>query len=115
MVGWPFMTVHLCFKHSRAEVAWIQWPPIPLRDACCPAGTVLDTMAHHWQAWKQLSEEFGFSLSVDQLLSLAGKPSRAIMELLCEEQASGAAARQSVKQRHRHASRGGGGAPPFLA
>ncbi|EFN56010.1 hypothetical protein CHLNCDRAFT_59667 [Chlorella variabilis] len=49
-------------------------------------GTVLDTMAHHWQAWKQLSEEFGFSLSVDQLLSLAGKPSRAIMELLCEEQ-----------------------------
>ncbi|KAI3437755.1 hypothetical protein D9Q98_000203 [Chlorella vulgaris] len=49
-------------------------------------GTVLDTMAHHWQAWKQLSHEFGFSLTVDQLLALAGKPSVAIMELLVEQQ-----------------------------
>lgn len=49
-------------------------------------GTVLDTMAHHWAAWRQLSQEFNFSLTVDQLLSLAGKPSTAIMELLCEEQ-----------------------------
>jgi hypothetical protein len=43
-------------------------------------------MAHHWQAWRQLSQEFGFSLSVDQLLALAGKPSTAIMELLIAEQ-----------------------------
>ncbi|KAI7835561.1 hypothetical protein COHA_010540 [Chlorella ohadii] len=49
-------------------------------------GTVLDTMRHHWDAWKQLSQEFGFSLTVEQLLGLAGKPSKEIMELLCSEQ-----------------------------
>ncbi|PSC69561.1 Fructose-1-phosphate phosphatase [Micractinium conductrix] len=49
-------------------------------------GTVLDTMAHHWAAWRQLSQEFGFELTVAKLLALAGKPSTAIMELLCEEQ-----------------------------
>lgn len=50
-------------------------------------------MAHHWQAWRQLSQEFGFALSVEQLLALAGKPSTAIMELLIEEQV-GLAAQQ---------------------
>ena len=43
-------------------------------------------MRHHWDAWKRLSQEFGFSLTVEQLLGLAGKPSKEIMELLCEEQ-----------------------------
>ncbi len=43
-------------------------------------------MRHHWDAWKQLSQEFGFSLTVEQLLGLAGKPSKEIMELLCSEQ-----------------------------
>lgn len=52
-------------------------------------GTVLDTMAHHWAAWRQLSQEFGFELTVAKLLALAGKPSTAIMELLCEEQVGG--------------------------
>ena len=49
-------------------------------------GTVLDTMADHWQAWQQLSHEYGFKITVDQLLSLAGKPTKAILELLCQEQ-----------------------------
>jgi beta-phosphoglucomutase-like phosphatase (HAD superfamily) len=56
--------------------------PIPLG----AAGTVLDTMGHHAQAWKQLSEEFKFHMTVDMLLALAGKPTRAILELLCEQQ-----------------------------
>ena len=60
--------------------------PDPDPDPDPAAGTVLDTMAHHWAAWRQLSQEYGFSLSVDQLLGLAGKPSTAIMELLCAEQ-----------------------------
>ena len=43
-------------------------------------------MGHHWQAWKQLSEEFNFHLTVDMLLALAGKPTPAILEYLCEQQ-----------------------------
>lgn len=43
-------------------------------------------MRHHWAAWKQLAEEYRFSLTVDQLLGLAGKPSKEILELLCAEQ-----------------------------
>ena len=49
-------------------------------------------MRHHWQAWKQLSEEFKFHLTVDMLLALAGKPTRAILELLCEQKVGGAGA-----------------------
>ncbi|KAL4424868.1 hypothetical protein ABPG77_002091 [Micractinium sp. CCAP 211/92] len=49
-------------------------------------GTVLDTMGLHWTAWRQLAKEYGFELSVQKLLSLAGKPTKAILELLCEEQ-----------------------------
>ena len=49
-------------------------------------GTVLDTMGHHWAAWDQTAQENGIKLSVEQLLGLAGKPSHAIMELLCEQQ-----------------------------
>lgn len=49
-------------------------------------GTILDTMQHHWDAWRQTAEEFGLKLSVEELLALAGKPSTAIMELLCSQQ-----------------------------
>lgn len=49
-------------------------------------GTVLDTMKHHWAAWKQTTEEFGLKLTCEEMLGLAGKPSRAIMELLCNQQ-----------------------------
>lgn len=43
-------------------------------------------MQHHWAAWKQTAEEFGLNLTCEEMLSLAGKPSRAIMELLCDQQ-----------------------------
>lgn len=43
-------------------------------------------MKHHWAAWDQTAREHGISLTAPQLLSLAGKPSTAIMELLCEQQ-----------------------------
>lgn len=49
-------------------------------------GTVLDTMSHHWAAWDKTAQENGIKLSVEELLGLAGKPSHAIMELLCEQQ-----------------------------
>eukprot|EP00887_Chlorella_sp_A99_P001847 scaffold19.g1847.t1 len=49
-------------------------------------GTLLDTMSYHWHAWDRVAKAYGLELSVERLLSLAGKPSRAIMELLCEEQ-----------------------------
>jgi len=49
-------------------------------------GTVLDTMKHHWAAWDQTAKEHGINLSCEELLSLAGKPSSAIMQLLCEQQ-----------------------------
>jgi len=47
---------------------------------------VLNTMKHHWAAWEQTAQEFGITLTCEKLLSLAGKPSTAIMALLCEEQ-----------------------------
>ena len=43
-------------------------------------------MSHHWAAWEQTAAENGIALTCAQLLSLAGKPSTAIMELLCEQQ-----------------------------
>jgi beta-phosphoglucomutase-like phosphatase (HAD superfamily) len=43
-------------------------------------------MKHHWAAWDQTAREHGISLTAQKLLSLAGKPSTAIMKLLCEEQ-----------------------------
>lgn len=49
-------------------------------------GTVLDTMKHHWRAWKQVSEEYGFELTKEKLLSMAGMPSKAILQQLCAEQ-----------------------------
>lgn len=49
-------------------------------------GTVLNTMPYHWAAWKQTTIENGIELTLERLLSLAGKPSRDIMELLCDEQ-----------------------------
>lgn len=49
-------------------------------------GTVLDTMPHHWQAWEALSKEYGFSITVQQLLQFAGKPSTEIMDRICQEQ-----------------------------
>jgi len=60
---------------------------------CLPAGLVFDcdgtllhTMHHHWAAWEQTARENGISLTPEQLLSLAGKPTKAIMELLVDEQ-----------------------------
>lgn len=50
-------------------------------------GTLLDTMPTHWRAWRQLAAEQRFELSVDTLLSLAGKPSTEILDILCREQA----------------------------
>lgn len=49
-------------------------------------GTVLHTMHHHWQAWHQVSKEYGFALTRETLLSMAGQPSVTIMQTLCEEQ-----------------------------
>lgn len=43
-------------------------------------------MPYHWAAWEQTTRELGIELSLERLLSLAGKPSHAIMELLCKEQ-----------------------------
>lgn len=45
-----------------------------------------DTMPHHWKAWETLSHEFGFALTLPELLALAGKPSSAILEIICERQ-----------------------------
>lgn len=49
-------------------------------------GTVLHTMHHHWQAWHQVSKEYGFELTQETLLSMAGQPSTSIMKTLCQEQ-----------------------------
>jgi beta-phosphoglucomutase-like phosphatase (HAD superfamily) len=43
-------------------------------------------MKHHWAAWDQTAREHGIALTAAELLSLAGKPSTAIMKLLCEQQ-----------------------------
>lgn len=46
--------------------------PTPSPPPAAP-GTVLDTMGLHWTAWRQLAKEYGFELSVQKLLSLAGE------------------------------------------
>lgn len=38
------------------------------------------------QAWDATAKKYGLQLKPERLLSLAGMPTRAIMELLCEEQ-----------------------------
>jgi HAD superfamily hydrolase (TIGR01509 family) len=43
-------------------------------------------MKHHWAAWQQMAAEYQVALTVEKLLSLAGKPSKAILELLLHEQ-----------------------------
>jgi beta-phosphoglucomutase-like phosphatase (HAD superfamily) len=43
-------------------------------------------MPFHWAAWDQTARENGLELTLERLLSLAGKPSAAIMQLLCTEQ-----------------------------
>ena len=43
-------------------------------------------MPHHWAAWSQTAREHGIALTIPQLLAQAGKPSTAIMALLCEQQ-----------------------------
>lgn len=49
-------------------------------------GTLLDTMPQHWVAWRQLAGEQRFEITVEKLLSLAGKPSIEILEILTQEQ-----------------------------
>lgn len=49
-------------------------------------GTLLHTMPHHWAAWEQTARENGIALTCEQLLALAGKPTKAIMELLVAQQ-----------------------------
>lgn len=49
-------------------------------------GTVLDTMSHHWQAWNGVAKKYGVHLTAERLLSLAGMPTRSILELLIKEQ-----------------------------
>ncbi len=53
--------------------------PTPPPPPAAP-GTVLDTMGLHWTAWRQLAKEYGFELSVQKLLSLAGE----LRELLAQ-------------------------------
>lgn len=50
------------------------------------AGTLLDTMPHHWAAWEAVSQDYAFSLTLPELLALAGKPSPEILDILCERQ-----------------------------
>jgi HAD superfamily hydrolase (TIGR01509 family) len=64
---------------------------IPLPDGCQGLvfdldGTLLHTMHHHWMAWEQVSQEYGFKLTKETLFSMAGMPSVRIMEVLATEQ-----------------------------
>lgn len=49
-------------------------------------GTVLDTMSHHWQAWKKVSAEYGLEMTLAKLVALSGMPTKAIFERLALEQ-----------------------------
>ena len=57
-------------------------------------------MTHHWQAWRQLSQEFNFAMTAEQLLGLAGTPTNAILELLCEQQVRLVACPTAVQPLH---------------
>lgn len=56
-------------------------------------------MKHHWAAWDQTAREHGISLKKKQLVSLAGKPSTSIMELLCEQQGLDIDIQSAVKRK----------------
>ncbi|GAB4824192.1 hypothetical protein N2152v2_011238 [Parachlorella kessleri] len=43
-------------------------------------------MPHHWQAWDALAKELNFHFTLPKLLSLAGKPTPEILQILCTEQ-----------------------------
>lgn len=47
-------------------------------------GTILDTMPVHYNAWKLTGVEYGFTLDECEFYSLAGKPTRLILENICE-------------------------------
>ena len=49
-------------------------------------GTLINSMHHHWEAWHQVSKEYGFELTKKTLFEMAGQPSVQIMKTLCEEQ-----------------------------
>lgn len=49
-------------------------------------GTLLDTMALHWQSWKEACVRFGLSITLEWWQAQAGKPAEEILTLLCHKE-----------------------------
>lgn len=49
-------------------------------------GTVLDTMGHHWLAWKETAHRYGLVMTQRMLSQVAGMPTREIFAKLAREQ-----------------------------
>ncbi|KAL6769045.1 hypothetical protein ACKKBF_B17270 [Auxenochlorella protothecoides x Auxenochlorella symbiontica] len=49
-------------------------------------GTVMDTMSAHWRAWTDVTRELGLTITPEQFLGFAGRPTSGIFASLCEEQ-----------------------------
>ncbi|MCG8476311.1 MAG: beta-phosphoglucomutase family hydrolase [Cytophagales bacterium] len=47
-------------------------------------GTLVDSMARHYDAWLQLGEKYGFTFPEEWLFELAGTPNKRIAEILNE-------------------------------
>ncbi len=46
----------------------------------------MDTMSAHWRAWTDVTRELGLTITPEQFLGFAGRPTSGIFASLCEEQ-----------------------------
>ncbi|MGZ3772554.1 MAG: HAD family hydrolase [Pseudobdellovibrionaceae bacterium] len=65
-------------------------------------GTVVDTMSTHLKAWNKGLAEYGLTLSKEQHMAWAGRPTRVIVQLLNEMHKTNISSEEFLKQKEFH-------------